>query len=769
MAKHKLKNFSLSECSIAIIAGIVLFFASAFLIGGSYKVIAFLAMLAALVLVFIKFKFYKENLSISFALLILIAAMGGFSTLWAVSGKFALDEFSKIIFALCASLVLLAVSSNKSKVNTENFASILALCAAITSFLSIDALSTRIFTNVLKIIPGNYFDNITGVEPGVRMVSILQNPNVFAGCAGIGVLLGLYNVSVSKKRIFDLCCLFINSVAFLLAFSMGASGAIAIAFILYIALEYKAKRASLLTTMLLTLVFAAINMSIVSACSFDYWSGFDIVPLAGLCVCCALFCLADRFVRSFLEKIFGGKAFLPIIIALVLICAAYVIAAFNITGSATIEGGKTLSRAAYPQEGQYTLHAEGAQGARVVIKSQNKVDTMMHTHTVIYDGELQSAEFTVPQDSIVVYFEIKPETTSTLYSLEYHGAESGRVPLGYKLLPDFIANRLQGLWANQNAIQRLVFFEDGLKLFSESPVVGLGLGAFGSAIKSVQSFFYETNYVHNHYIQSMVEMGVIGLILFASLIVLSFVLTLKARKKAIASAPVLCAVIVYMAVHAATEVVFSSALYLVLAFGVFTICGAECLPVAKVANNKIKCGFMAFCAVILAGFTVLLGMNLGAESMAKNNATFATMEKAIKLDVFEWEDYALSYVMASLNSEVDQTIAYTADEYAQKLSDARSNTIHYNLTAYYLTTGNIADAMDNARKHMSYCASSSDDWNMMYELLISAEGIYSYLPEYTNGVSELITMMNEWDSENIGSIHLNDNANQFVLRFEQTK
>lgn len=144
----------------------------------------------------------------------------------------------------------------------------------------------------------------------------------------------------------------------------------------------------------------------------------------------------------------------------------------------------------------------------VTIESQNMQDTMMHTSSVLYEGSADGASFTVPEDSMVVYFNFSADQTTALESAAYQGeAGSGSVPLGYKLLPGFIANRMQGLRANQNAIQRLVFFQDGMKLFRQSPILGLGLGGFQNNVYSVQDFYYTTKYIHNHYIQALVGHG----------------------------------------------------------------------------------------------------------------------------------------------------------------------------------------------------------------------------------------------------------------------
>ena len=94
---------------------------------------------------------------------------------------------------------------------------------------------------------------------------------------------------------------------------------------------------------------------------------------------------------------------------------------------------------------------------------------MMHTNTPLYEGPLSAAAFTVPEESkVVCWFVLQGDGELCSVAL----SDGTELPLGYKLLPAFAANRLQGLWANQNFIQRLVFFQDGLRLWQESPLLG---------------------------------------------------------------------------------------------------------------------------------------------------------------------------------------------------------------------------------------------------------------------------------------------------------
>ena len=101
---------------------------------------------------------------------------------------------------------------------------------------SIDLLSTRLlstpFLGLLGLFSTDYA-NLSGVEAGVRMTSIFVNPNTFAGFAGLGVLLSLGLANSAQRRAerrFHQACLFVNALSFVLAFSMGASGMICLAF-----------------------------------------------------------------------------------------------------------------------------------------------------------------------------------------------------------------------------------------------------------------------------------------------------------------------------------------------------------------------------------------------------------------------------------------------------------------------------------------------------------------------------------------------------------
>lgn len=722
----------------------------------------------------VRFSTLRERMSWPLLAVMLVVLMDGISICYAVSRKFALSEFLQVLMAFCLTLMLVTIAKGKGISPGLWIATVLEGNAALAGIISIDLISTRLLSGVAVSFLRLFTDNYTvlnGIEPGVRITSLYTNPNIFAGAVGIGVLLSLgltMSAQTRRSKVFHLSCLFINALSFVLAFSMGASAMIVAGFIVYLFIEKKDRRGRLFILMAETLVLTVCAAAIVSVTSFQEWDGIQPVPLITVIVGAATLCVMELFIgQKLANKAQKLSRYLPLIIggAFVLL-AGFVVAACFITGGITLQSGGTLRRAAYPEAGDYTLSAQTDGPVMVTVESQNQQDTMMHTSTILYQGELSEAFFTVPEDSLVVYFNFYVEQEVRLDQVFYTGAnDSGSVPLKYVLLPGFIANRLQGLWANQNAIQRIVFFADGMKLFRRSPIVGLGMGAFENGSSSVQSFYYEAKHVHNQYIQVMIDTGIVGLLLFLGLLGVSAAAVWLSRKKENWEPlmPALGAALVFMAGHSATEVVFTSYCYLPMAFGVFALiglCSSGVLPTA-ILTRSVKNGVLAGIAVLLVLFAVLLGRNMEAASLVRRNPTFSALDEAVKLDVFESTDYMLSYVSNSMRFLDDAEVQQQADIYAERLSQLNSNIMPYYLAEYYFATDRLERGLEMLEKYVDYVSSDSQAWQQAFELLEKYE---TDSEVYREGVARIAEMMETWDAENIGTITIDEDAAAFIAR-----
>ena len=702
--------------------------------------------------------------------LALVVLMDGISCAYAVSGKFALFEFLKVFTAFCLALLLLAFTGEERP--TRKVCVVLEGFAAVAGLTSIDLLSTRWVSGAVLGVLGWFtpdYMELGAVEEGVRMTSIFLSPNVFAGCMGIGVLLALGLAVTSEKpgaRAAHLVCLSVNALSFVLAFSMGACVMIVPAFLVLLALTGKEQQTGLLILMAETLVVTALCAFPISLTSMTAWTGLRPIPLlcavAGAAALCALARLAGRRLAA---KLAGhGKAVLIFILALLAGAAAFLLSAFTLTTGVSLQAGDALRRSAYPAPGAYAVEAAALGEAQVIIESQNRADTMMHTSAELYRGPLSQAAFTVPEDSMVVWFTFTAQTEARIESVAYTGESgSGSVPLGYRLLPSFIANRLQGLRANQNAIQRFVFFEDGLKLFARSPVIGSGMGAFENGVRGVQSFRYDTKYAHNHYIQTLAETGLAGLALFLGLLAVSAVCLWRGRKKPLA--PALVAALVFMACHALVEFTFSIYCYLPMAFGVFaaiSLCCGDELPLpAWMEGKTAKNGLLLGVCALLVLFVVLLGCNIAAHGLVTDPSDLEQLEQAAALDPFEKADYLLTYVIQAGDPEADGEVREKADKYAARLAKLDSNSIPIYLAEYYLRTGRTEQGLEQAERYVSYVSADAAVWQRTFDLLEEYE---QDTDEYRAGVSRIADLLGAWNAENLGRIELSGQAQAFINR-----
>lgn len=773
MEKYKNSYSNILGKAALFACAVALFVLICFSVVSTVKPTALVSIALAFGGALIGFPRLRERISLPMLVLAAFVAVSGVSTFYAISGKFALQEFLKLLISFCVAMFFLATVKGTGAVPGRRIASFFEGASALAGLVSIDLLSTHLISDPVLSFLGrfseNYSTTMSGVEDGTRMISIFANPNVFAGCVGIGVLLSLGLVLSSesrKERAIHVVCLFVNALSFLLAFSMGATAFIALAFVLYLLTERRERLAGLFVLMAETMVTVLAATVATAMTAFEAWDGFQPVPMLAVVAGAAALCLLDRFVGQAIGNKFAahGKAVLAAVAVVLVAVVGVGVAAYHLTGVAVLQPGESLRRSVYPTPGAYTLSAQVDGNVTVTVETQNQVDTMMHTSTVLYRGALADASFTVPEDSMVVYLTFYTSEGASLETAACVGTESVEVPLDYKLLPEFIANRLQGLWANQNAIQRTVFFEDGMKLFRRSPVVGLGMGCFETAIKSVQSFFYETKYAHNHYVQTLAETGVIGLIFFIAAIVTAaaaVVMELRRKDDMHPLTPALGAALLFIAGHSAMEVNFSFYAYLPFAFGVFALIGLCCGRSLSPKWFTVKVKTYALCAVglLVAVFTVFLVQNVSAERLIDTAPSMKNLVKAAKMDKFEYTDYMLSYVVNSSEFADNYEAQTQADEFAAVLSEIDSNTVPRYLAMFYFQRGNVKSGLAMVEKYLDYMTSDAQAWDIGLKILRTYQ---VNTEEFRSGVSRIAAMLDEWNNNNLGTITLEEDNLAFL-------
>lgn len=307
----------------------------------------------------------------------------------------------------------------------------------------------------------------------------------------IACLMSLWLVLTSENRRQRILCtvlLMVNAVSYLLAFSMGSLGVFVAACVLMLVLSPKETRSGLFLLLLQTAVIALI-VGAVSVKGFGDTITGSPLPMIMLVVGCVAACLLEIGVRGKLAERLAdkGKLLIGAVAGIVVVITVYLIAALNVTGAYTFGTEGDFRRTADLPAGDYMLSVNASAPANVRVAYKNTNNLVQNNETDLANASTDNdITFTVPEDSKLVFFYISCDQPGvTVNTATYNGAKDGSVKLGYKLLPAFIADRIQDLTANGNVVQRGVYRQDAIKLWKTAPVFGRGLGGFENGVASV--------------------------------------------------------------------------------------------------------------------------------------------------------------------------------------------------------------------------------------------------------------------------------------------
>lgn len=663
----------------------------------------------------------------------------GLTIVWAIAGKFHLREYTKIFIA-GAFFIYIILKEKFDSAFVRRILAAIAGSAAICALLSVEGATFGLTKALLQSIPTT--SNLVVGFSGIRLSGLYGNSNAEASFYAFGILaaLGLLcGAKTKKERIWDSMFLAFNALAFLLVFSMGAMACFALSVVCY--LIFAGERRTVVLPRMLAGALPAAVCWVLSMRLFNREGFLGLLPffLLFLCGAAAAF-LELRFAGRFAALLHAHHKLTVAALAGVLaLIAVYAAAGFALTGPHTFGDG--ISRSIYPTPGEHVLTVDADDGVTVSISSKSYMQAAMLTQTTLYSGPADEIRFAVPEDSVICYVSFAGEPGLTVREARLDGAK--RVALDYKLFPEAVAERIQGLRYGDSSVQRAVFREDALKLWREKPVAGNGVGAYEAAESRIQSFYYETKYVHQHYLQILLEDGVIGFVMWVGALLGMAVLLWKRRKDgeeweygwaygALAAMFVMTAAIQFWDVSLS----FSTFLiYVYAAFAlIFRCCAApkqepaetsETARKKSAAQNRARESELRVALCILPALIVMtLGGNLIAKGLMKQQVAdveqfFGNLEVAEKVDIYEQNDARLSYLVALMDYQATSHIPQ-ANQYAEKLMHLDSDSTPYYVTAYYLNTAQHAKAIESAMKNADYTPGKPNNWNDEIYLLSQA-------------------------------------------------
>lgn len=712
-------------------------------------------------------------------LLLGYVAYTALSGCWAAAGKFALTQFMKL-FPAALVFVALVLHGRAEKTFVRRVMAAIADVATLLALLSVEAAST----GLLRALVLNKLEigGIDMVFTSSRLYGVFGNSNVESSVFAFGVFFSLallHEAEDKRERWLRAATLACNAFAFVLVFSMGAIVCFAVAVVVYLIAAGK-ERGRVLSLMLSaalpTLVFAFASTRFFSASG-----ALKLLPMLLMLLDAAAVVVLDEKLAAKLGEALTTheKTLYTALLAVVVLLAVYIMLALRLNAPYTF--GATLSRSMPVAPGEHTLilDADGPIEA-VHIGSKNMRQVITSTQDVLYRGDGTDVVFTVPEDSREITFNFIADEGVTLRSAEIDGETT--LMLRYRLLPSFIANRLQGTISTSNSVMlRVTYWQDGLRYWRFNPVFGNGMGSFESGLSRVQDFNYETKYPHNHYIQVLLEGGVIGLVLFLGA-QLALGVALWKRRRALreggfaALGAAFAAEFTMNALQMLWDISMTNIIFLCGTYAFYALLVLLCAePLGKKADvpetaarggkrraavprSTVRPEIRAACMLlpIFVGATLLgniIAQHLLFDYPETLDQYLTNLELGAKLDLYEHNDSYVTYI-SQVAEYQDSAHLYQANEYAARVAAHPSNSSSLFLLEYYANTQQFSKAIDMALQSTIYSASNTEMWNNITNLLKQCFGdtsVYSPLiREDDDGelLGKLLDYRAAWEARN---------------------
>lgn len=661
----------------------------------------------------------KEHFSLPVVGLACMILVYGVSGIYSPFGETAVLELFR---GLCAFSIAGFVVLRFQKKHVPALLWGFVIIVTIVSVLSLDAASSRVlFQPVADLADYCKVDMLSfDAVSSNRLNGIFNNSNVLASLTALAMLIGLYQIQSGesrKSRFWAVLLLGVNAMTFFLSLSRGGILCFAVALLAYLLLTKKGQRVRLFMLMLFSaVVTVALSMVVMPVMA----QNTPLVDLSAV-VCGPVIFLLDELFSRRIGDVLGrhGKALVISGAALAVLVVVYVVSAMTVTKPYTFHEDLFFTRAVSLEPGTYSFEADMDDGVsmRVIIKEKDKL--ILDGWETVYEGTAASGFFEIPANAGRVSVSFVGEQGCEVRSCEF--SDGTKVKLEYPLLPSGVANRLQDpLLVSTSFLLRVQYVVDAMKIWATSPLIGRGLSSTDNLYTSVQPFYYQSKFVHNHIVQYLVDTGIVGLCAFLMIVVgLAWLLLRKWKQDGDPLATMFLACLVMMNLHSLMEINFSVRAYAVSAYLLLAIMivafGEPLLLKSKEAVKRIAVGTAAAFWVLI---TVFVGicisyrtvLHLSEEYQTEDYESFmATLERFITFDALDDDYYKVLYL--AQGQGVDR-YSNNVRKYAMELRESGAFT---NCDAvaryYYLPQGRLEDVFACSLEGIRQKAADAVSWN----------------------------------------------------------
>lgn len=573
----------------------------------------------------------------------------------------------------------------------------------------------------------NKFFNSLGVQGDMffglfvynRINSTLQYPNALAsyvmGIFFLVIGLILSNDKMWVKTIGGVCA-YILFLTFMLTKSRGAQLLFPVALIIFILASPKGYRVKVAVHVVL-LAIPAIGVSFIIS---PYLSETAINNRASLLIVIGLITTAVlSLVLNAISALFqktNWKIYIALVFILIALLPVGVIFALNssipleishdigepdgvkmVTRDIALTPGKdyifTYTAKTYKQEDKlYLYNLRISSKSRKNILSYGDTELVAQNHMDDFGSE-HIIQFTVPNDSKLISIRFLNYYSGTSVTIDnanivdpLTGQVVKKIILKNKYNLDSVIDRFNNLRYDGSILSRIIFYVDGVRIFTNRWFLGGGGGAWEYLYRQYQSFDYSSTQAHNYPLQVGIETGILGLlalVLLIAVLLICYVRYYKKRsikdvivmnkkdyEKDVSSAFLYASIItafVSLFLHSIIDFDFSEASMLLLFWQLLAVLNSEfehsltfkeMLPFFKkavkekkhtsiISNGKISIVVSTIIAIILIVFTINFVQASGYVKKAFDKLQENNVEEAINnmIEAIEKDKYNERYVI----------------------------------------------------------------------------------------------------------------------------
>lgn len=710
------------------------------------------------------------------------ALMNGLAAIYSPFGDSAVPEFYKLTASFAIAAVLLA---RFEKRHVRGLLWGFAAVSAVIGLLCLDAAGNgavfQAFNSLIERAGATYAD--IPQDSSGRLVGLYNDANVSGCILGLGALVSLYLIHTEERRWTRLagCVLLgVSAQTFFLSMSRGAILCFGLALVVWLVAEGKERRLRLFFLMFLSAaVTVGFSVVIMPMLSRETLQPLVLTLVSGLAVFPLDLLLSERLAGLLAGR---GKAVAVVLVGLAVLCGVYVFAAFQVVGPYTFGVGhaRFLTRSVVVPAGTYTVVGDwdGGRAVGANIYTRTPTQALMNRATGLGDIPLEDHHFELKEESKVFLTLYGAEGDQIRRVALSDGTREYEVPLVYRLLPSVLADRLhEGLFSSYSFLVRVQFMKDAWKIFLTSPLIGHGLGATEGLYTSVQPFFYESLYVHNHLLQAMTDMGLLGLITLLGVVGGSLWLIfrrLREERDPLAAALLACWVL--LNVHSLMEINFSIRAFQCTAWFLLLLPVLLWEKPLAAEERALKLGGWFLGASLWLFLLVFGGLLISHRMVVREASEFSTssaqefldkLRDFTRRDVFDHESYQLEYV-AAVATVNDSRYNRERLRYVEEMRKSGTYTACSGLARYYyLPRGELEQLFECSREGIAQEASTNEAWNLQLNFyrneVLPAAGV-EQMDVFMGGVLALDDFLQEWSEGRLEEIQLSEENRIFLER-----